>query len=113
MIPPKVKKIHPKDFVKLARMNPRASPIEPTTETLNGPSSSWRRPAITKEIPNTNTAIVKIHEVSARFQPNSFSKGAMKMLQAYSEPRQRFMHRAPTTRHQRLSLLSPLISPPP
>ena len=41
-------------------------------------------------------------DVSARFQPNSFSRGATKTLQAYSEPRARFIKSPPTTRHHRL-----------
>src|SRR3972149_1971608 len=111
MTPQNVKKIQGRLFVKLARMNPRLSPMDPMTEILKGPSLSWRRPAITKDIPNTNTAMVKIHEVSARVQPNSFSRGAMKILQAYSDPNERFINNAPTTRHHRLIYPSALITP--
>jgi hypothetical protein len=53
--------------------------------------------------------MVKIHEVSARFQWNSFSRGATKMLQAYNEPNDRFINSAPTTRHHRLIKPSALI----
>src|SRR3972149_6115004 len=111
MTPPNVKKIQGRLFVKLARMNPRLSPMDPMTEILKGPSLSWRRPAITKDIPNTNTAMVKIHEVSARVQPNSFSRGAMKILQAYSDPNERFINTAPPPRHHRLIYPSALITP--
>src|ERR1035437_11148734 len=76
--------------------------MPPVSETQNGPNLSCSRPAATNVSANTTTAMVNTLEVSARFQPNSFSSGATNTLQAYSEPSARFMESPPTTRHQRL-----------
>jgi hypothetical protein len=84
------------------RRKPTVRRMQPVIETLKGPSLSWRRPAMMKERAKTTTAQVNTWDVSARFQPNSFSRGATKTLQAYSEPRARFIKTPPTTRHHRL-----------
>src|ERR1035437_7594815 len=76
--------------------------MPPVRETQNGPNLSCSRPATTNVSANTTTAMVNTLEVSALFQPNSFSSGATNTLQAYSVPRARFMDIPPTTRHQRL-----------
>ncbi len=52
------------------------------SEMLKGPSLSCRRPARMKAMAKTTTAHVNTSDVSARFQPNSFSRGATKTLQA-------------------------------
>src|SRR6266516_1535150 len=93
--------IHVKLCVKLARMNAEPSAIDPMIEMRNGPRRSCRRPATTKDVPNTKIATVKIHDVCARFHPNSFSSGAMKILHAYNDPSERFISNAPTTRSHR------------
>ena len=51
-------------------------------ETQNGPNRSCNRPATMNASANTTIAIVKVHEVCYRFQPNCFSSGATKTLQA-------------------------------
>ncbi len=56
--------------------------MHPVSDTAKGPILSCKRPAMMKEIANTTTAHVNTWEVSARFQPNSFSRGATKTLQA-------------------------------
>src|SRR5260370_14343170 len=61
--------------VQELRKNPMLTSTPPITEIQNGPFLSWSRPARTNEMANTNTAMVKIREVSARFHPNSFSSG--------------------------------------
>src|SRR5208283_3916821 len=76
--------------------------MAPIREILKGPSLSCSRPATMNVSAKTTTAIMNTLEVSARFQWNSFSNGATKTLQAYSEPSARFMDTPPTTRHQRL-----------
>ncbi len=61
---------------------PTVKRMQPTRETMKGPILSCNRPARMKEMANTTTAQVNTWEVSARFQPNSFSRGATKTLQA-------------------------------
>src|SRR5579864_74464 len=76
--------------------------MPPVSEQNSGPNLSWMRPATTKLRANTTTAIVNTMEVSARFQPNCFSSGATKTLQAYRVPSAKFMETPPNTRHHRL-----------
>src|ERR1043166_9623311 len=98
---PSEKMIHVKLCVKLARMNAAPSATDPMIEMRNGPRRSCRRPVTPNEVPKTKIATVKIHDVCARFHPNSFSSGATKILHAYNDPSERFISHAPTTRSQR------------
>src|SRR6266705_4972588 len=59
------------------------------------------RPARINVNANVTMAIVKTHEVWARVQPNSFSRGSTKTLQAYKEPSARFIDIPPITTRQR------------
>src|SRR5208282_1479743 len=101
-----------KNLVRLSaeehRKKPKLTRTAPTRETLKGPSLSCSRPATMNVSAKTTTAIMNTLEVSARFQWNSFSNGATKTLQAYSEPSARFMDTPPTTRHQRLIPRAPV-----
>src|SRR5512140_1301675 len=85
---------------------PTVRRTQPTSEILKGPSLSWRRPAKMNESAKTMTAHPKTLDVSARFQPNSFSSGATNTLHAYREPSARFISNPPTTRHHRLIVSS-------
>src|SRR5687767_4747430 len=62
------------------------------------------RPARTKESAKNTIAIVYTHDVSARRQPNSCSSGSTKTLQAYNEPRARFISTPPKTGSHRLDM---------
>src|SRR5438093_13314252 len=53
---------------------------------------------------NVTMAIVKTQEVWARVQPNSFSRGSTKTLQAYKEPSARFIDIPPITTRQRFMI---------
>ncbi len=66
----------------MQRMKPAVRRMQPVSETLKGPSLSCSLPAMMKLSAKTTTAQVKTRDVSARFQPNSFSRGATKTLQA-------------------------------
>src|SRR5918994_1290266 len=68
------------------------------------------RPASTNAAAKTTMAMVNTHEVCARVQPNSFSSGSTNTLQAYSEPRARFMHTPPITGSHRF--ISEISTPP-
>jgi hypothetical protein len=53
MMTPKVRRIHQRVEVKLARMISKLRPMDPATEILNGPILPWSRPPTTKQIPST------------------------------------------------------------
>src|SRR6202166_3156546 len=74
----------------------------PAKEIQKGPKRSCSLPPISSDAANITAANVKTVEVCARLQPNSFSSGATKTLQAYSVPSARFIERPPARRHQRL-----------
>src|SRR5438552_15562120 len=62
------------------------------------------RPARINVNANVTMAIVKTQEVWARVQPNSFSRGSTKTLQAYKEPSARFIDIPPITTRQRFMI---------
>src|SRR5262245_57325426 len=76
-----------------------------------GPRLSWIRPARTNEAAKQTIAIVNTHDVSARFQPNSFSSGRTNTLQAYNDPSARFIQMPPMTGSHRF-MINPLFFVP-
>src|SRR6185436_970538 len=97
------------DVVKLARKNPRLTRMPPRYAQIFGPLRSCSRPAAMKVAAKHTTAIVYTHDVSVRVQPNSFSRGKTKTLQAYSEPSARFIKMPPTTGSHRLVVMGRII----
>ena len=79
----------PKQMIKYVRLlvqeqsrKPAVKRMQPVRDMGKGPILSCSRPAMMNAMANTKTAHAKTLEVSARFQPNSFSRGATKTLQA-------------------------------
>src|SRR5438067_54733 len=87
------------ESVRLARRKPAPTRTLPIAAGMRGPLTSCNRPANTNETAKQTIAIVKTHDVCARVHPNSLSSGRTNTLQAYNDPRPRFISTPPTTGH--------------
>ena len=94
------------EVVKLARRNPALTNRPPVYAQILGPFRSWIRPATINVAAKHRTAIVYTHDVSVRDQPNSFSSGRTKTLQAYNDPSARFIRIPPNTGSHRLVIMA-------
>ncbi|OFW04245.1 MAG: hypothetical protein A3I61_09690 [Acidobacteria bacterium RIFCSPLOWO2_02_FULL_68_18] len=69
-------------MVKLDRMKPRPTSVPPMAAQIRGPRRSCSRPATMNDAAKVTIAIVKVHDVCARVQPNSCSSGSTNTLHA-------------------------------
>jgi hypothetical protein len=78
--------ITPSFTPRLATRSPVPQRAAATVPEARGPRRSTKRPMTAADIPRKKMARLKVMATSLLVQPNAFSSGRLKTLQAYTDP---------------------------